>query len=93
MKKIYPLRREFASLIAEAEKYHHELIEKIVEQDDTVMNDYLEGKIPDMDTLKKLLRKGVITNEVFPVYAGSALKNKGVQLVLDGVVDYLPFSS
>ncbi|MEK7104736.1 MAG: elongation factor G [Patescibacteria group bacterium] len=79
-----------ASLIAEAEKYHHELIEKIVEQDDTVMNEYLEGKTPDMDTLKKLLRKGVITNEVFPVYAGSALKNKGVQLVLDGVVDYLP---
>ncbi|OGI90473.1 translation elongation factor G [Candidatus Nomurabacteria bacterium RIFCSPLOWO2_01_FULL_40_15] len=78
------------SLIAEATKYHHELIEKIVEQDDEVMNDFLEGKIPDMVTLKKLLRKGVIHNEIFPVYAGSALKNKGVQLVLDGVVDYLP---
>ncbi|MCX6751463.1 MAG: elongation factor G [Candidatus Nomurabacteria bacterium] len=78
------------NLKAEAEKYHHELIEKIVEQDDIVMNGYLEGKTPDMDTLKKLLRKGVIANEVFPVYAGSALKNKGVQLVLDGVVDYLP---
>lgn len=77
-------------LKAEAEKYHHALIEKIVEQDDEVMNDYLEGKIPDMVTLKKLLRKGVIANEIFPVYAGSALKNKGVQLVLDGVVDYLP---
>jgi len=77
-------------LKAEAEKYHHKLIEKIVEQDDIVMNDYLEGKIPDVLTLKKLLRKGVITNEIFPVYAGSALKNKGVQLVLDGVVDYLP---
>ncbi len=78
------------NLKAEAEKYHHELIEKIVEQDDAVMNDYLEGKIPDIDTLKKLMRKGVIANEIFPVYAGSALKNKGVQLVLDGVVDYLP---
>ncbi|MFA6586033.1 MAG: elongation factor G [Candidatus Paceibacterota bacterium] len=78
------------NLKAEAEKYHSELIEKIVEQDDAVMNDYLEGKIPDIETLKKLLRKGVITNEIFPVYAGSALKNKGVQLVLDGVVDYLP---
>ena len=78
------------NLKAEAEKYHHELIEKIVEQDDEVMNGYFEGKIPDIDTLKKLLRKGVITNEIFPVYAGSALKNKGVQLVLDGVVDYLP---
>ena len=74
----------------EALKYHHELIEKIVEQDDEVMNSYLEGNIPDMPTLKKLLRKGVIANEIFPVYAGSALKNKGVQLVLDGVVDYLP---
>ncbi len=77
-------------LKADAEKYHHELIEKIVEQDDSAMNNYLEGKTPDMDTLKKLLRKGVIANEIFPVYAGSALKNKGVQLVLDGVVDYLP---
>ena len=77
-------------LKTDAEKYHNELIEKIVEQDDTAMNEYLEGKIPDINTLKKLLRKGVITNEVFPVYAGSALKNKGVQLVLDGVVDYLP---
>jgi len=78
------------NLKADAEKYHSELVEKIVEQDDAVMNEYLEGKIPDMATLKKLLRKGVIANEIFPVYAGSALKNKGVQLVLDGVVDYLP---
>ncbi len=77
-------------LKADAEKYHNELIEKIVEQDDKLMNDYLEGKIPDVDTLKKILRKAVIANEIFPVYAGSALKNKGVQLVLDGVVDYLP---
>jgi elongation factor G len=75
---------------ADAEKYRSELIEKIVELDDATMNDYLEGKVPDMETLKKLLRKGVIANEIFPVYAGSALKNKGVQLVLDGVVDYLP---
>jgi elongation factor G len=77
-------------LKAEAEKYHHELIEKIVEQDEKAMNDYFEGKIPEIEVLKKLIRKGVIANEIFPVYAGSALKNKGVQLVLDGVVDYLP---
>jgi elongation factor G len=77
-------------LKTDAGKYHSELIEKIVELDDKIMNDYLEGKIPDIETLKKLLRKGVIANEIFPVYAGSALKNKGVQLVLDGVVDYLP---
>ncbi len=79
-----------AELKADAEKYHAELIEKIVEQDDAVMNAYLEGNVPDMDTLKRLMRKGVIANEIFPVFAGSALKNKGVQLVLDAVVDYLP---
>jgi elongation factor G len=78
------------NLKADAEKYHAELIEKIVEQDDVVMTEYLDGKIPDTDTLKKLMRKGVIANEIFPVFAGSALKNKGVQLVLDAVVDYLP---
>ena len=75
---------------ADADKYHAELIEKIVEQDDAVMSDYLDGKIPDAETLKKLMRKGVIANEIFPVFAGSALKNKGVQLVLDAVVDFLP---
>lgn len=74
----------------EAEKYHAELIEKIVEQDEKVMTEYFDGKIPDVETLKKLMRKAVIANDVFPVFAGSALKNKGVQLVLDAVVDYLP---
>ena len=78
------------NLKADAEKYHSELIEKIVETDDTMMTEYLEGVIPNLDVLKKTLRKAVIANELFPVYAGSALKNKGVQLVLDGVVDYLP---
>jgi elongation factor G len=79
-----------AELKIEAEKYHSELIEKIVETDDVMMTEYLEGVIPNIDVLKKTLRKAVINNEIFPVYAGSALKNKGVQLVLDGVVDYLP---
>ncbi|MFZ1019558.1 MAG: elongation factor G [Minisyncoccia bacterium] len=74
----------------EAEKFHSELVEKIVETDDTMMTEYLEGVIPNVDVLKKTLRKAVIANEIFPVFAGSALKNKGVQLVLDGVVDYLP---
>ncbi|MBI2631040.1 elongation factor G [Candidatus Nomurabacteria bacterium] len=77
-------------LKAEAEKYHHELIEKIVETDDVMMTEYLEGMIPNIDSLKKAMRKAVIDNEIFPVFAGSALKNKGVQLVLDAVVDYLP---
>jgi elongation factor G len=77
-------------LKADAEKYHGELIEKIVETNDELMTAYLDGKIPDYDTLKKTMRAAVIANEIFPVFAGSALKNKGVQLVLDAVVDYLP---
>lgn len=79
-----------AELVDEAKKYRAELIEKIVENDEVAMNDYLDGKEPELSKLKALLRKAVIANEVFPVFAGSALKNKGVQLVLDGVVDYLP---
>ena len=79
-----------AELVEAATKFRAELVERIVEQDDEVMNAYLEGTEPSVEVLKKLLRKGVIANEIFPVYCGSALKNKGVQLVLDGVVDYLP---
>jgi len=78
------------NLKADAEKYRHELIERIVEHDEATMTEYLEGKEIPLDRLKALLRKAVITNEIFPVYAGSALKNKGVQLILDAVVDYLP---
>ncbi len=77
-------------LKAESDKYHNELIETIVSHDEVVMTEYLDGKVPNIDTLKKILRKAVIANEIFPVFAGSALKNKGVQLVLDAVVDYLP---
>ncbi|MCX6752947.1 MAG: GTP-binding protein, partial [Candidatus Nomurabacteria bacterium] len=75
---------------ADAQKYHAELIEKIVETDDVMMTEYLDGKIPSIEVLKKTLRKAVINNDIFPVFAGSALKNKGVQLVLDAVIDYLP---
>jgi elongation factor G len=78
------------NMMADAQKYHAEFLERIVENDEAVMNEYLDGKEPTLEVLKKLLRKAVIANEVFPVYAGSALKNKGVQLVLDAVVDYLP---
>ncbi len=76
--------------LAEAKQFRADLIERIVENDEVLMNDYLEGKEIPMDVLKATLRKAVIKNEIFPVYAGSALKNKGVQLVLDAVVDYLP---
>ncbi|MFA6519278.1 MAG: elongation factor G [Candidatus Paceibacterota bacterium] len=79
-----------ANLLEDAKKYRAELIERIVEQDDAAMGAYLEGKEPNIDELKAILRKAVIANEVFPVYTGSALKNKGAQLVLDAVVDYLP---
>jgi len=75
---------------ADAEKYHAELIEAIVSHDEAQMTAYLDGTVPSIPELKKTLRKAVIANEIFPVYAGSALKNKGVQLVLDGVIDYLP---
>lgn len=81
------------NMIEEAKKYHAELVERIVENDEAVMNEYLEGKEPSLEVLKQLLRKAVIANQIFPVYAGSALKNKGVQLVLDAVVDYLPAPS
>jgi len=76
--------------MADAKKYRAELVEKIVEQDDTAMTAFLEGKEPSLDELKKLLRKATLEIKLIPVFTGSALKNKGVQLVLDGVVDYLP---
>ncbi len=77
-------------LKADVEKYHAELVERIVENDEDMMNRYLAGEKIEVSDLKKLLRKAVIENKVFPVFCGSALKNKGVQLVLDAVVDYLP---
>ncbi len=78
------------NLKEDAEKYRGELIEKIVENNDTLMNQYLEGKEIPIEDLRAELRKEVLKSNIFPVYAGSALKNKGVQLVLDGVIDYLP---
>ena len=78
------------NLKALAEQYRHDLIERIVENDEALMSDYLEGKSFDIETLKSALRRAVIENKIFPVLTGSALKNKGVQLVLDAVVDYLP---
>lgn len=79
-----------AEFLEEAKKYRAELIEKIVEQDDAQMAMYLEGKEPTIEELKKTLRKATLAVKLIPVFAGSALKNKGVQLVLDGVVEYLP---
>jgi elongation factor G len=79
-----------ADLAAEAAKYRSELIELAVEQDDEAMEAYLEGNEPDVATLKALIRKGTLNQSFVPVCCGSAFKNKGVQPLLDAVVDYLP---
>jgi elongation factor G len=78
---------EFAE---EAKARRATMIERIVETDEDMMAAYLEGKEFTVDELKPIIRKAVINNELFPVFCGSALKNRGVQLVLDAVVDYLP---
>lgn len=79
-----------ADLKGAAEAARQELIETAVEQDDAVMEQYLEGNEPDVATLKKLIRKGTLNFSFVPVLCGSAFKNKGVQPLLDAVVDYLP---
>ncbi|MBP9158488.1 MAG: elongation factor G [Sphingobium sp.] len=79
-----------ADLADKAAKYRSDLIELAVEQDDDAMEAYLEGTEPDVDTLKKLIRKGTLNQSFVPVCCGSAFKNKGVQPLLDAVVDYLP---
>lgn len=79
-----------AELKDDAEMYRAELVERVVEHDDALMEAYLGGEQPTIEQIKTTLRKAVIANELFPVFTGSALKNIGVQLVLDGVVDYLP---
>ena len=77
-------------LIEEAKKKREELIEMAVEADDQAMEDYLEGKEISIETLKKCIRKGTIEFKFVPVLCGTAFKNKGVQPLLDAVVDYLP---
>ncbi len=77
-------------LVEQAKEYREAMIEAAVEMDDDAMTAYLEGNEPDEATLKKLIRKGVLTSSFFPVLCGSAFKNKGVQTLLDAVVDYLP---
>ena len=79
-----------ADMMEKAEKYHHELVEMAVEEDENAMNDYLEGKEVSVDVLKKCIRKGTLAQDFVPVFCGTAFKNKGVQPLLDAVVDYLP---
>ncbi|MET3659779.1 elongation factor G [Aquamicrobium ahrensii] len=79
-----------ADLQAKAEEYREKLIETAVEMDDDAMNAYLEGNIPSVDELRALIRKGTIEVKFHPVFCGTAFKNKGVQPLLDAVVDFLP---
>jgi elongation factor G len=83
----HPIPDDLKDAAAEARMH---LVEMAVEQDDEVMEQYLEGNEPDRDTLKRLIRKGTLNFSFVPVLCGSAFKNKGVQPLLDGVVDYLP---
>ncbi|MHA1133848.1 MAG: elongation factor G [Alphaproteobacteria bacterium] len=79
-----------ADLLDQAKEYHDKLIEKAVELDEEAMEAYLEGKEVPMDKLKELIRKGACNLDFVPVLCGTAFKNKGVQPLLDAVVDYLP---
>src|ERR1700734_3156560 len=79
-----------ADMVEKAKEYREKLLESAVELDDEVLAAYLDGNEPDEATLKRMIRKAVLTGAFFPVLCGSALKNKGVQPLLDAVVDYLP---
>ena len=79
-----------ADLKAKADELHEKLIEEVVTLDEAVMESYMEGKKPSVETLKKLIRKGTITQAFSPVMNGSSFKNKGIQPLLDAIVDYLP---
>jgi elongation factor G len=79
-----------AELQAKAEEYHAKLVEMAVEQDDQAMEDYFEGKEISIATLKKCIRKGTLSMSFVPVLCGTAFKNKGVQPLLDAVIDFLP---
>jgi elongation factor G len=79
-----------ADLVDQAKEYREKLVEAAVELDDDAMAAYLDGNEPDEATLKRLIRKAVLTGAFYPVLCGSAFKNKGVQPLLDAVVDYLP---
>jgi len=79
-----------ADMTDAVEEWREKLIETAVEQDDDAMEKYLDGEEPSIETIKACIRKGTINLDFFPTYCGSAFKNKGVQLVLNAVIDYLP---
>merc|ERR1719162_170869 len=77
-------------LKAKAAEWHEKLVELAVEQDEDVLMEYLEGEMPSPETLKRLIRKGTLNLDMVPVLTGTAFKNKGVQPLLDAVIDYMP---
>ena len=86
----YEVKDVPADMVDDVEMYREQLIETAVEMDDDLMMAYMEGEEPSIEDLKRCIREGTRTLAFFPTYCGSAFKNKGVQLVLDAVVDYLP---
>lgn len=79
-----------SDMVDAVEEWREKMIETVVDQYDDLMEKYLDGEEPSVEEIKKCIRKGTIALDFFPTYCGSAFKNKGVQLVLDAVVDYLP---
>ncbi|MEQ1740279.1 MAG: elongation factor G [Methyloglobulus sp.] len=79
-----------ADMVADVEKWREKMIDQVSDQFDDVMEQYLDGVEPDIETIQRCIRKGTINLDFFPTFCGSSFKNKGVQLVLDGVIDYLP---
>ena len=86
----YELQDPPADMADTVEEWREKLIEAAVEQDDDLLEQYLEGNEPPIEDIKRCIRKGTIALDFFPTYCGSAFKNKGIQLVLDATVDYLP---
>ena len=86
----YEIQDVPADMVDDVAEYREKLIETALEQDDDAMGAYLEGEIPSIETIKACIRKGTINLDFFPTYCGSAFKNKGIQLILDAVIDYLP---
>ena len=86
----YNIEEVPADMVDDVEVWREKLIEMALEQDDDAMGKYLDGEEPSIETLQKCIRKGTINLDFFPTYCGSAFKNKGIQVILNAVIDYLP---
>ena len=86
----YTLEEVPADMVDRVEEFREQLIEAVVSEDEELMDQYLDGNEPSLEDLKRCIRKGTIALDFFPTYCGSSFKNKGVQPVLDAVVDFLP---